>query len=105
MLLTVASIGLTLAMLGLAITCISYAAKNMTKIDEIKGKFKLRDRKKEYPNPYDLGIISNFATIFEGEIWTWWWPSAKIPKADGMRFPMIPPVRTQDKATLPINIR
>ena len=64
MLLTVVSIGLTLAMLGLSFTCIAYTAKNITKIDEIKGKFKFKDRNKEFPNPFNLGLISNFASVF-----------------------------------------
>ena len=59
--LTVISIGLTAAMLGLALTCIGYAARNMTKIDEIKRKFKFNDRYREYPNPFDLGITTNYS--------------------------------------------
>ena len=67
MLLTVAAIGLTLAMLGLTFTCLAFTARNITKIDVMKGKFSLKYNE-EKPNPFDLGILSNFATVFEGHL-------------------------------------
>ena len=95
MLLTVAAIGLTLAMLGLALTSFAYIARNITKIDIIKGKFSLR-RNSEQPNPFDLGVISNFSSVFEGHLWSCWWPSRMVPSADGTKFPLIPPVNSED---------
>jgi hypothetical protein len=46
MLLTVIAFGLALAMLCLASTCLVYAAKNITKIDLMKGTFKLQDKQR-----------------------------------------------------------
>jgi hypothetical protein len=43
-LLTIVAIGLTIAMLGLGLTCLAYTAKNITKIDVMKGKYSLRNK-------------------------------------------------------------
>lgn len=102
--LTVCSFCLTIAMLGLFVMTIGYIAKNVTKIDLLKGTFQFRSGKLNNPNPFDLGALSNFATVFEGHLWSWWWPSPMIPRADGTRFPMVPPVTTQDMKSLPEDI-
>ena len=47
-----------------------------------------------------LGAITNFANVFEGELWTFWWPTAMVPKYDGVKYPMIPPITDQDKKSL-----
>ena len=64
MLLTVVAIGLAAAMLGLMLTTLAFTAKNITKIDTIKGKFSFKNKDNERPNPFDLGILSNFCTVF-----------------------------------------
>ena len=51
-------------MLGLAITSLAYTAKNVTKIDLLKGTFRMSDPLNINPNPYHLGILSNFCNIF-----------------------------------------
>ena len=71
----------------------------------MKGKFAFRDRLNIKPNPYDLGVISNYSTIFEGQSWTWWWPSEIIPRADGTRFPMRPPVSSDQFIKLAPEVR
>lgn len=96
MILTIIAFGLALAMLGLAFSSLVYVAKNITKIDLMKGTFRMNDPKRLHPNPFDLGKITNFATVFEGQAWTWWLPSRIIPKTDGTRFPMVPPVKIAD---------
>ena len=58
----------------------------------MKGTFKCNDFQKLFPNPYDLGVLTNFATVFEGHLWDFWWPTAIVPKADGTQFPMVSPV-------------
>ena len=40
--------------------------KNITKIDLLKGNFALQDKLGMFPNPFDLGCITNFATVFSG---------------------------------------
>ncbi len=40
-----------------------------------------------------------------GDVWSWWWPTKIIPLNDGIRFPMVPPVTTQDFKQLPANIQ
>lgn len=80
---------------------IAYIARNVTKIDLMKGTFQFSKAKFSNPNPYDLGTITNFSTVFEGHLWSWWWPSRMIPRADGTRFPMVPPVSNQDIKSLP----
>jgi uncharacterized membrane protein len=57
--------GLTLAMLGLAFTCLFYAARNVTKIDLLKGTFTLKKKlQHDKPNPFDLGVLTNYSQIF-----------------------------------------
>ena len=62
--LTLISFGLAFSMLGLAITSLAYTAKNVTKIDLLKGTFRMSDPLNINPNPYHLGILSNFCNIF-----------------------------------------
>lgn len=62
--LTVISVGLFLAMLGLFGVSMAYVSKNITKIDLLKGTFKFNDPQNLSPNPYNLGLISNFANVF-----------------------------------------
>lgn len=45
------------------------------------------------------------ATVFEGELWTFWLPTAMVPRYDGVRFPMIPPISDEDKKTLFTNVQ
>lgn len=66
MILTICSFGLTIAMLGMTFTTVAFIAKNITKIDVLKGTFQFRNKNNQKPNPYDLGIVSNFSSVFEG---------------------------------------
>lgn len=105
MFLTAASFILFLSMLGLALTNLYTLTANITRIDMMKGTFRLSDKEGFYPNPYNLGPFTNYATVFEGELWTFWWPSALIPRYDGVRYPMIPPITEEDKKTLFSNVQ
>lgn len=62
--LTVCSFCLMAAMLGLFFMSIAYIARNVTKIDLMKGTFQFTRGKLANPNPYDLGTTTNFATVF-----------------------------------------
>jgi hypothetical protein len=93
MVLALISFGLSSAMLGLCAVSLVYTSRNVTKIDLLKGTFKLKDTQNLSPNPYDLGVVSNFGDVFEGSAWTWWLPTTMIGKADALRFPMVPPVK------------
>jgi hypothetical protein len=104
-LLTMAAFGLSMAMLGLFLTSLAYTSRNITKIDILKGTFKLSDPQNTMPNPFDLGVISNFANIFEGNVWTWWLPTEMIGRADGIHFPMRPAISRKDLKELPDNIQ
>lgn len=95
MVLTLISFGLSSAMLGLCVISLVYTSRNVTKIDLLKGTFRLKDTQNPCPNPYDLGTVSNFADVFEGSAWTWWLPTTMIGKADALRFPMVPPVKRE----------
>lgn len=64
MVLTLISFGLSCAMLGLCSISLIYTANNVTKIDLLKGTFRLKDPQNLRPNPYDLGTISNFSDVF-----------------------------------------
>ena len=102
MILTIIAFGLAIAMLGLGFTSLAYVGKNITKIDLMKGTFRFNDKRGFLHNPYDLGWITNFATVFEGNLWDFWWPSSMIPRADGLRFQMVPPVRITDVDDYPL---
>jgi len=94
--------GLSLAMLGLAWTCILYTARNVTKLDLMKGTFTIKKKlSHEKPNPFDLGMLTNFSLVFEEQLWTFWWPSGVVPRNDGTSFPMRPPVSTENFKSLP----
>jgi len=64
MILVVAAFILTMSMLGLFLTNLAFTAKNMTHIDALKGTFTFRDTKGLFPNPFDLGIITNYSMLF-----------------------------------------
>ena len=64
MALSLISFGLCCAMLGLCMISLVYTAHNVTKIDLLKGTFKLKDKQNLSPNPYDIGTISNFSDLF-----------------------------------------
>lgn len=66
MLLTVVAFILFLIMLGLTLSTVQFFWKNLTYIELLKGIFNLNDKEGLNPNPFDLGFLSNFATIFEG---------------------------------------
>lgn len=103
--LTLASFVLFMAMLGLCFTNIALTSKNITHIDALKGNFRFSDPHRLFPNPFDLGAFSNFASLFEGQQWTFWWPSEIVARADGLRFPLVPAVPTDDFKCLPANIQ
>ena len=100
MFLTASSFILVLSMLGLFLSNLYSIAKNITRIDLMKGTFKFNDKEGVHPNPFHLWAITNFANVFEGELWTFWWPTAMVPKYDGVIYPMIPPITDQDKKGL-----
>lgn len=66
MILTASSFILTLSMLGLTISNLYTISKNITRIEMMKGIFRLSDPEGLFPNPYDLGCLTNYSTIFEG---------------------------------------
>lgn len=105
MFLTATAFILCFCMVGLAVSNLISLAKNITHIDLLKGTFVMWDKQGLNPNPYDLGTLTNLSNFFEAEKWTFWWPSALIPRADGTVFYMIPPVTEADKTTLYPNIR
>lgn len=92
MFLTASAFILTLSMLGLTISNLVTLTKNITRIDMMKGTFRFSDKEGFYPNPFNLGAITNYANIFEGQLWTFWWPTEIIARYDGVRFPMVPPI-------------
>ena len=69
---------LSFNMNGLFYSNLVLSTKNFTQMDIIKGSFKFMDAKGVYPNPFNLGLLSNFNSIFEGDYWLFWWPS-EIP--------------------------
>lgn len=40
----------------------------------LKGIFLFKDKHGTHPNPYDLGIFTNFNIVFGGDYWLFWWP-------------------------------
>jgi hypothetical protein len=66
MFLTAAAFVLTLSMLGLTISNLVTLMKNITRIDMMKGTFKFSDKEGFYPNPFNLGTLTNYSNIFEG---------------------------------------
>jgi hypothetical protein len=100
MLLTLSSFLLLLFQFGLALSGIQFFWKNITYIELLKGTFQFNDKHGLHPNPFDLGPITNYATIFEGESWTFWIPTEMVPRYDGTQYPMPPPITDQDKKAL-----
>lgn len=92
-------------MLGLTFSNLAALTKNITRIDLMKGTFKYTDKEGTHPNPFDLGLFTNYANVFEGEIWTFWWPSEQIPRNDAVRYPMIQPITDEDKKGLFANVQ
>lgn len=105
MLLTLSSFVIGLCAVGLTLTNFTFLQQNVTRIDLLKGTFKLNDKSGLSPNPFDLGLTTNFATVFPAENWTFWLPTEGVVPADGTAFPMAPPITDADKATLFENVR
>ena len=55
------------------------------------------DKEGFFPNPYDPGLFTNFATVFEGEAWTFWLPTRHVPRFDGVKYPMVPPINDKQQ--------
>jgi len=51
-------------MIGLAVSNLYMAAKNITQLDLMKGQFKIQDKHGLHPNPFDLGFFTNLNIIF-----------------------------------------
>ena len=66
---------LSLSMNGLWISNLTMVAKNITQLDLLKGQFSFQNKHGTHPNPYNLGILSNFNSVFGGDYWWFWWPS------------------------------
>lgn len=64
MFLTAASFILFLSMLGLTFSNLYSITKNVTRIDMMKGAFLLNDKEGTHPNPFDLGTLTNYSTLF-----------------------------------------
>ena len=64
MLLTLVSFVLSLVELSLTASGIQLLWKNIAYIDVIKGVFHLNDKHGLHPNPFDLGVFTNFNTLF-----------------------------------------
>lgn len=74
-------------------------------MDLLKGTFRFNDTEGDHPNPFDLGRLSNFNSIFQKQAWLFWFPTAVTHPNDGTQFPMIPPIYNEDINTLFDNIR
>lgn len=105
MLLTLSSFVFMLIGFGLTLSGVQFFWKNITYIDLLKGTFVFNDKQGLYPNPYDLGPLTNYSTLMEGEAWTFWFPSMTIPRSDGTKYPMIPPISDRDKKALFENVQ
>lgn len=66
----------------------------------LKGLFSFIDKDGSKPNPFDLGFTTNYATFFEGHSWLFWFPSAHVPRFDGTKFPMVPPITDKEKKSI-----
>lgn len=76
MLFTFLSFFFILFLMGLTLSTLKFVSNNVTYIDMLKGVFTINDKEGLHPNPYDLEVITNFATVFEGETWKFWLPTA-----------------------------
>jgi hypothetical protein len=92
MVLTFISFLLSISLTGLTLSSIVLASKNMTQIEIIKGLFVFRDPTNTRPNPFDLGLLSNLNSVFNGDYWLFWWPTPITSDNDFTEFPMRPPV-------------
>jgi hypothetical protein len=52
--------------MGLTLSGLKFISNNVTYIDMLKGLFVVNDKEGLHPNPYDLELTTNFATVFEG---------------------------------------
>lgn len=66
MLFTFLSFFFILFLVGLTLSGLKFISNNVTYIDMLKGLFTINDKEGLNPNPYDLQMITNFATVFEG---------------------------------------
>ena len=102
---TLTGIIFTLFQLGLTLNALLFQSRNVTYVELMKGTFKYTDSDGVCPNPYDLGFLTNFATIYEGEQWTFWLPTTHVPFNDGTKYPMLPIISESDKKKLFKNIQ
>ena len=75
MFLSFASFLLAFSMNGLAISNIMLTGKNITQLDMLKGQFIWGDKHGLHPNPFDLGYLTNWNDVFNGDYWLFWWPT------------------------------
>lgn len=75
MFLTFFSFLLAFSMNGLAFSNLLLVSKNITQLEMLKGHFRWSDKHGTHPNPYDLGALSNFNSVFDGNYWLFWWPT------------------------------
>jgi hypothetical protein len=75
-------------------------SRNITYVDMLKGIFTVNDKEGTHPNPFDLGRITNLSQLFEGQSWSFWFPTQTNPKNDGTSYPMVPAITDQDKKSL-----
>jgi hypothetical protein len=66
MLFTFLSFFFIIFLMGLTLSGLKFISNNVTYIDMLKGLFVVNDKEGLHPNPYDLELTTNFATVFEG---------------------------------------
>ena len=66
MLLTLNSFIFVLFFAGLTLNGILFHWKNVTYVELLKGTFMFNDKAGFNPNPYDLGLLTNFGETFYG---------------------------------------
>jgi hypothetical protein len=79
MLLTLNAFIFVLFFAGLTLNAVLFFWKNVTYVELLKGIFMFNDKTGLNPNPYDLGLLTNFSNFFSGELWTFWLPTATVP--------------------------
>lgn len=105
MTLSVFSFFLSLSMNGIWISQLYFASKNITQLDLMKGHFTLNDKHGIKPNPFDLGILTNLNTIFNGDYWLFWLPTENVGEHDDTEYPLRPPVTRSDIKKLPASVQ
>ena len=83
MLLFIMSFLLSFSMNGLFVSNVMLVYKNITQLDMLKGLLRFQDKHGTHPNPFDLGCLTNFNTVFFGAYWLFWWPTTTINDHDG----------------------